>query len=114
MIASGIQTATASSAGSAQNASAGSQPPKASSNGIAVKVAIVAPATSEVLNAPVSSPARCGARARTHAGVTTCSSAIAAPASSVPPYSAAVPPAPLSARPAAVIRQAVASTRSTG
>ena len=79
-----------------------------------MKVAIVAPITSEVENAPVSRPARCGARARTHAGVTTCSSAIAAPASSVPPYSAAVEPAPRSARPAAVIRQAISSTRSTG
>ena len=34
--------------GQRPDASAGSQPPKASSNGIAVKVAIVAPATSEV------------------------------------------------------------------
>ena len=79
-----------------------------------MNVAIVAPATSDVENAPVSTPARCGARARTHAGVTTCGSAIAAPASSVPPYSAAVPPAPRSASPTAVTRQAAASTRSTG
>ena len=79
-----------------------------------MKVAIVAPATSEIENAPVSTPARCGARARTHAGVTTCSSAIAAPASSVPPYSAASRPRPRSAVPAAVTRHATSSTRSTG
>ena len=63
-----------------------------------MKVAIVAPATSDIENAPVRTPARSGARARTHAGVTTCVSAIAAPASSVPPYSAAIPPSAARAR----------------
>ena len=41
-------------------------------------------------------------------------SAIAAPASSVPPYRAGAPPAPRTAVPTAVTRQAAASTRSTG
>src|SRR4051812_32495944 len=112
--ASGSQTAAATTPTSPQIASAGSQPPKASANGIAVKVAIVAPATSEVENAPVSTPTPSVAFARTHAGVTTWVSAIAAPASSVPRYSAGAPPIPRAAVPAAVTRQAASSTRSTG
>ncbi len=79
-----------------------------------MKVATVAPATSDIENAPVRKPTRSGAFARTQAGVMTWLSAIAAPARSVPPYSAGAPPAPRTAVPAAVTRQAAASTRSTG
>ena len=99
-IASGSQTAAPTTAGIAQIASDASQPPNARSNGIAVNVAIVAPATSAIENAPVSTPTCRAPCARTHAGVTTWVSAIAAPASSVPPYSAAVPPSPRAAVPA--------------
>ena len=114
-IASGSQTAAATTPTIAQIASAPSQPPKASLNGIATKVAIVAPATSAQLNAPVSTPrALGGAFARTHAGVTTWVSAIAAPASSVPRYSGAIPPSPRIAVPTAVTKHATSSTRSTG
>ena len=112
--ASGTHTANPISAGSAQIASAGSHPPSASSNGIAVNVAIVAPATSAVLNSPVRMPAPWSVFARTHAGVTTCVSAIAAPASSVPRYSGAIPPRPRAAVPSAVHSSASAMIRSTG
>ncbi len=79
-----------------------------------MNVAIVAPATSDIENAPVSTPMCLDPRARTHAGVTTCVSAIAAPASSVPPYSATVPPSPRAAVPAAVTSSVATRIRSTG
>ena len=59
-------------------------------------------------------PAPSGAFARTSAGVTTCVSAIAAPASSVPRYSGAIPPSPRAAVPSAVHSSASAMIRSTG
>jgi len=83
-IASGSQASEAITAVTAQIASAGCQPPNARSNGIAVNVATVAPATSVVEKTPVRKPTLSLPRARIHAGVTTWLSAIAAPASSVP------------------------------
>ena len=79
-----------------------------------MKVATVAPVTSDIEYAPVNTPARSGARARTSAGTTTCESAIAAPAISVPRYSAATPPRPRIAVPSAVTSAAATSSRSTG
>ena len=79
-----------------------------------MNVATVAPVTSDIEYAPVSTPARSGARARTSAGTTTCDSAIAAPASSVPRYSGAIPPIPRTPVPTAVAIAATTSKRSTG
>ena len=84
LAASGSQAAAANSAGMPHSASTGSQPPSACSSGTARNVATVAPPTRANEYAPVSTPARSGARARTSAGTTTWESAIAAPASSVP------------------------------
>src|SRR5690348_2011664 len=82
--ASGSQATAAATAGTAQIASVAGQSPNRCSSGTATNVASVAPNTSEVEYAPVSTPARSGARARTSAGTTTWLSAIATPASSVP------------------------------